>query len=44
MHFTLKTNPMKRENLDEFVRLYTPQTVTTASRHGVAPTIKPAQY
>jgi hypothetical protein len=23
MHFTLKTNPMKRENLDEFVRLYT---------------------
>ena len=23
-HFTLKTNPMKREDLDEFVRLYNP--------------------
>jgi type I restriction enzyme M protein len=24
-HFTLKTNPMKREDLDEFVRLYNPK-------------------
>lgn len=23
-HFTLKTNPLRRENLDEFVRLYNP--------------------
>jgi type I restriction enzyme M protein len=27
-HFTLKTNPLKREDLDEFVRLYSP-----ANRH-----------
>ncbi|MBI4469031.1 MAG: hypothetical protein HY650_06905 [Acidobacteria bacterium] len=27
-HFTLKTNPMKREDLDEFVALYNP-----ANRH-----------
>ena len=27
-HFTLKTNPLKREDLDEFVRLYNP-----ANRH-----------
>jgi len=27
-HFTLKTNPLKREDLDEFVRLYHP-----ANRH-----------
>jgi len=27
-HFTLKTNPLKREHLDEFVRLYNP-----ANRH-----------
>jgi type I restriction enzyme M protein len=27
-HFTLKTNPLKREHLDEFVRLYSP-----ANRH-----------
>jgi len=25
VHFTLKTNPMKREDLEEFVRLYNPQ-------------------
>jgi type I restriction enzyme M protein len=24
-HFTLKTNPLKRENLDEFVALYRPE-------------------
>ena len=24
MHFTLKTNPLKRENLDEFVQSYNP--------------------
>ena len=28
MHFTLKTNPLKREDLDEFVRCYNP-----ANRH-----------
>ena len=27
-HFTLKTNPLKREDLDQFVRLYNP-----ANRH-----------
>ena len=32
-HFTLKTNPLKRENLDEFVRLYKP-----ANRFDRAPT------
>jgi type I restriction enzyme M protein len=25
MHFTLKTNPLRREDLDEFVRLYNPE-------------------
>jgi type I restriction enzyme M protein len=33
MHFTLKTNPLKREDLDEFVRLYNP-----ANRHERTPT------
>jgi len=28
MHFTLKTNPLKRENLDDFVKCYNP-----ANRH-----------
>ncbi len=32
-HFTLKTNPLKREDLDEFVRLYNP-----ANRFDRAPT------
>ncbi len=32
-HFTLKTNPLKREHLDEFVRLYNP-----ANRHDRKPT------
>ncbi|MDH3461923.1 MAG: SAM-dependent methyltransferase [Burkholderiaceae bacterium] len=32
-HYTLKTNPMKREDLDEFVQLYNP-----ANRHDRAPT------
>jgi type I restriction enzyme M protein len=32
-HFTLKTNPLKREDLDEFVRLYNP-----ANRHDRKPT------
>jgi len=32
-HFTLKTNPLKREDLDEFVRLYNP-----ANRHDRAAT------
>lgn len=32
-HFTLKTNPLRREDLDEFVRLYQP-----ANRHDRAPT------
>ncbi|GIK83365.1 MAG: DNA methyltransferase [Alphaproteobacteria bacterium] len=32
-HFTLKTNPLKREDLDEFVRLYKP-----ANRHDRKPT------
>ena len=32
-HFTLKTNPLKRADLDEFVRLYNP-----ANRHDRAPT------
>jgi len=32
-HFTLKTNPMKREDLDEFVALYNP-----ANRHERKPT------
>jgi type I restriction enzyme M protein len=32
-HFTLKTNPMRREDLDEFVRLYHP-----ANRHDRKPT------
>jgi type I restriction enzyme M protein len=30
-HFTLKTNPLRRENLDEFVKLYNP-----ANRHARA--------
>lgn len=33
MHFTLKTSPLKREDLDEFVRLYNP-----ANRHERAAT------
>ena len=32
-HFTLKTSPLKREDLDEFVRMYNP-----ANRHERAPT------
>jgi type I restriction enzyme M protein len=32
-HFTLKTNPLKREDLDEFVRLYNPM-----NRHDRKPT------
>jgi type I restriction enzyme M protein len=32
-HFTLKTNPLKREHLDEFVKLYNP-----ANRHERKPT------
>ena len=32
-HFTLKTDPLKREDLDEFVRLYNP-----ANRHDRKPT------
>jgi len=32
-HFTLKTDPLKREDLDEFVKLYNP-----ANRHKRAPT------
>ena len=32
-HFTLKTDPLKREDLDEFVRLYNP-----ANRHDGKPT------
>ncbi len=32
-HFTLKTNPLQREDLDEFVRLYTP-----ANRYDRKPT------
>ena len=32
-HFTLKTNPLKREDLDQFVRLYNP-----ANRHVRSPT------
>jgi type I restriction enzyme M protein len=32
-HFTLKTNPLKRKDLDEFVRLYNP-----ANRHDRKPT------
>ena len=32
-HFTLKTNPLKREDLDEFVLLYNP-----ANRHDRKPT------
>ncbi|MBL8352264.1 MAG: N-6 DNA methylase, partial [Burkholderiaceae bacterium] len=32
-HFTLKTNPLKRTDLDEFVRLYNP-----ANRHDRTPT------
>ena len=32
-HFTLKTNPLKREDLDEFVQLYNP-----ANRHDRKPT------
>jgi type I restriction enzyme M protein len=32
-HFTLKTNPLKRADLDEFVRLYNP-----ANRHDRKPT------
>lgn len=32
-HFTLKTNPLKREDLDEFVRLY-----SAANRHDRKPT------
>ena len=33
MHFTLKTNPLKRENLDEFVACYNP-----TNRHDRKPT------
>jgi len=33
MHFTLKTNPLKREDLDEFVKCYNP-----ANRHNRKPT------
>jgi len=33
MHFTLKTNPLKREDLDEFVKCYNP-----ANRHERKPT------
>jgi type I restriction enzyme M protein len=33
MHFTLKTNPLKREDLDEFVRIYHPE-----NRHDRKPT------
>lgn len=33
MHFTLKTNPLKREDLDEFVKCYNPQ-----NRHKRKPT------
>ncbi|MCD6389643.1 MAG: SAM-dependent DNA methyltransferase [Desulfobulbaceae bacterium] len=33
MHFTLKTNPLKRENLDEFVQSYNP-----ANHHDRTPT------
>jgi type I restriction enzyme M protein len=33
MHFTLKTNPLKREDLDEFVQCYNP-----ANRHDRKPT------
>ena len=36
-HFTLKTDPLRREDLDEFVRLYNP-----ANRHDRAPTWSPA--
>ena len=36
-HFTLKTGPLRREDLDEFVRLYNP-----ANRHDRAPTWSPA--
>jgi type I restriction enzyme M protein len=36
-HFTLKTNPLMREDLDEFVRLYNP-----ANRHDRAPTWSPS--
>jgi type I restriction enzyme M protein len=32
-HFTLKTKPLEREDLDEFVQLYNP-----ANRHTRAPT------
>ena len=35
-HFTLKTNPLKREDLDEFVQLYNP-----ANRFDRAPTWAP---
>ena len=35
-HFTLKTGPLRREDLDEFVRLYNP-----ANRHDRAPTWSP---
>ncbi len=37
-HFTLKTNPLKREDLDEFVQLYNP-----ANRHDRKPTWTPEQ-
>jgi len=33
MHFTLKTNPLKREDLDEFVKCYNPK-----NRHDRKPT------
>ena len=33
MHFTLKTNPLKREDLDEFVKCYNPK-----NRHERKPT------
>ena len=32
MHFTLKTNPLKRADLDEFVKLYRPGKPTTKRR------------
>lgn len=40
MHFTLKTNPLKRSDLDEFVKLYLPasQNSAQASRQSRQPT------
>jgi type I restriction enzyme M protein len=37
MHFTLKTNPLKREDLDEFVKCYNPE-----NRHNRKATWKPS--